>query len=57
MSIADEIDQEYRRKLYYQNCKKCKNKKTDLCELHQTIDGKMKCVEFEEERDESKSDW
>jgi len=56
MSIADEIDQEYRKKLYYQNCKKCKNKKTDLCELHQTIDGKIKCVEFEEERDESKSD-
>lgn len=50
--IANNIDMEYQRKLDFferHNCKLCKNKTTDLCEIRMTKDHQLKCVFYEKE--------
>ena len=56
--IAESIMREYERKKRYEakiqrqelakfikeNCLKCKNKSTDLCEIRRNIDGNLQCV-------------
>lgn len=53
--IASQIDKEYQMKQKYDKEKKfrqnycayCKNKDSFLCNIVLTIDGRLKCVEFE----------
>jgi hypothetical protein len=56
--IADNIMREYRKKKRYeenkrwsdlqnyikQNCKNCKNKESDICEIRKKIDGNLDCI-------------
>lgn len=50
MKREQRLKSTYAKKKYIrEKCSSCKNKTTDLCHIVEAIDGKLRCVNYEQE--------